>query len=115
MVDLSLYNGKKKCLVHRLVAETFLEKSEEADEVNHKDLDKLNNKVENLEWCTRTSNIRHSVSQKNHGGPYGKQKLTLEERVQVANRVAEVGAIKTSTEFDLCYGYCRHLFKRHHA
>lgn len=45
--------------VHRLVAENFIINEHNYKEVNHKDLDKSNNAVENLEWCSRAQNINH--------------------------------------------------------
>ena len=56
---LKLYKeGKHKAyLIHRLVAEAFLENTEGYAVVNHKDSDRLNNNLENLEWVTHQGNI----------------------------------------------------------
>lgn len=55
-----LGNPKNRHFVHRLVAETFLPKVKGKDFVNHKDGNKLNNNVNNLEWVTRSENDLHA-------------------------------------------------------
>lgn len=51
----------RKFYMHRLVAEAFLRRPSNCTEVNHKDLDRANNHVSNLEWVTSSENTRHAV------------------------------------------------------
>ncbi len=54
-------------LVHRLVCRTFHgEPSEGQTDVNHIDSNKLNNTADNLEWTSRSENIRHSFANNTH-------------------------------------------------
>lgn len=54
-------------LVHRIIAETFLPNPNNYPCVNHKDGNKLNNSVDNLEWCTIQYNNQQAVYQGLHG------------------------------------------------
>lgn len=60
-----LYGGSRhefeNRLIHRLVAETFLDCPRDACEVNHIDGNRYNNDASNLEWVSHTENMRHAV------------------------------------------------------
>jgi hypothetical protein len=71
-------NGKQKSHnVHRLVAETFLPNPNDYKYVNHKDENKLNNRSDNLEWCSAKYNSNYGntrkkmteITQRNRGCP----------------------------------------------
>ena len=59
-----LYNHEhqsKRIMVHLLVARTFIPNPENLPEVNHKDENKHNNIISNLEWCTRKYNVNYGT------------------------------------------------------
>ncbi|MEK5104348.1 NUMOD4 domain-containing protein [Cytobacillus sp. FSL M8-0252] len=59
-VDLTKGGKRKTVLVHRVVAQAFIPNSNNKPQVNHKDGNKKNNKVSNLEWNTISENIKHA-------------------------------------------------------
>lgn len=62
-VECTLRDSKRIKLmkVHRIVAKSFIPNPQKLPSVNHKDEDKTNNKVENLEWCTCEYNVNYGT------------------------------------------------------
>lgn len=85
-ITLSNNGIRKTFLVHRLVAEHFIDNPNNLLQVNHIDGDKSNNNVTNLEWVTPSDNIIHSFNNglSNYSGENnGKSKLTLLEVIEI--------------------------------
>jgi len=91
------YRSVSDRLVHRLVAKAFLPPSPQRPWVNHKDGDKRNNHVENLEWSSPTENNRHANARGvRHAmtNPKRAHKLTAEIAAQIRAMHGETGRTK---------------------
>lgn len=106
VVDLYKNKVKKTLLVHRAVAETFLKKKDNV--INHKDGNKENNKVSNLEWVSYSKNNKHAYDTKlkeplkGENSPFAKH--TNEDAKKVC-KLLELGYdihdIAQETDFDI--------------
>ncbi len=87
---------EKRFKIHRLVAQYFVENPNGYNEVNHKDGDKTNNSFENLEWVTRSQNLRHAFDLglkvgtggggMSKGESNGRHKLTTKEVLEIRQK-----------------------------
>ncbi|MEI7509321.1 MAG: NUMOD4 domain-containing protein [Flavobacterium sp.] len=95
--------SEKSVIVHRLVANEFLENPLNKPKVNHKNGIKDDNRVNNLEWCTGSENVIHAlannlkISQK--GSEHGNSKLTEEKVLEIR----KIGRSKTLKEVAKIY------------
>lgn len=85
-LDLSKNGIKKTRTVHRLVAQAFIPNQNNYLEINHKDENKTNNNVENLEWCTSKYN-------NNHGTAIKRRVQSNSKRIKAVN--VETGEVTT--------------------
>jgi hypothetical protein len=94
-VILSDGTKRKTFLLHRLIADSFIENDENKPYINHKDGNKLNNNVSNLEWCTASENGKHAHKiGLNYIGEYAKFKIKEANSKKVINE--ETGEVYNS-------------------
>jgi len=88
-ISLSKNGAKKDALVHRLVAEAYLPRVDGKTCVNHIDGNKANNRLDNLEWCTYSENIKHAIRTGLYGG-ISKEAIMKGVRRSAQNRTRQV-------------------------
>lgn len=107
-------NGMKRTpKVHRLVADAFIPNPHQKKEINHINGIKSDNRVENLEWCTRTENIRHAdatglrncTGENNHTA-----KLRKEQVLQIKERLSDgANQTKLGIEYNVSASVINHI------
>jgi hypothetical protein len=60
-IQLRMGDTNKRHLVHRLIAESFISNPDNKPVINHINGIKNDNRIENLEWCTQSENVRHAI------------------------------------------------------
>lgn len=106
-------NGKrKKYFVHRLVAEKYIPNPDNLPQVNHKDGDKLNNCVDNLEWVTPKENIEHAI---NKGFRKANNTTVLNvNQVKEIKKLFETKSMKEIAEmYDVSLSCIKHIHAGH--
>lgn len=95
-LDLHKDGKSKEFSIHRLVAQAFIPNPNNLPEVNHKDGDKQNNCVDNLEWCTNLDNVRHAIQ----NGLISRAQLSHFQKCGTSAVSKKVICLNTSMVFD---------------
>lgn len=99
--------------IHRLVALTFL--GESNLEVNHIDGNKLNNSIDNLEYCTRSENLKHAfrigLEKPMKGMNNVTSKLTDDQVLEIRAYALKHGRLKNRKELAKKYNVCESTLK----
>lgn len=113
--------NNKDVSIHRLVAETFLEQEHDGLQVNHKDGNKANNRVDNLEWVEASENVKHAyrTGLKQHSGGTPPIQILDEDSGKIYESAAECAREIDGTRPGILYAlehggtYKGHRFRKY--
>jgi len=123
-INLYRYGRQRTFKVHRLVAEAFLPNPEGKKCVNHKNGDRADNSVENLEWVTHSENMSHAYRELKRKTPQGGKSGVLHhgsksvvQLDKIGNVVSEYGSTHEAARAGFDQGHvarcCRGETKTH--
>lgn len=115
-VTLTKDGERKDLLIHRLVAEAFIPNPNNLPVVNHKDGNRLNNTIKNLEWCTQQYNIRSYHNNRQSKQVYCKElDMYFNGVTHAQNYLRSIGYPKAARSLISanCLGKIPHAYKMH--
>lgn len=102
-------NKKKNKLIHRLVALAFVENPNDYPEINHKDENKENNMMDNLEWCEHKTNINYGTCKQK----ISESKINHPRHSKITYQYTKDGKLvqvwPSAAEIERQLGYCAHV------
>jgi hypothetical protein len=113
----NLYKNKKskQIKIHRLVAQAFILNFENKSQINHKDGNKTNNIVENLEWVTPKENMQHAdvvLDVNFRGRNNGQAKLIEEQIYEIRNLLKmKLSQRKIAGRYNVAYSTIGRIFR----
>lgn len=122
VITLHKERKRKNHYIHRLVAEAFLENTENKKYINHLDYNKWNNNVSNLEWCTQAENVEYSkehmkkpkenCKKSNTGEKYISKKLNHGKQIYYRVNIRKLGIDKNFKCLSDAIGYRNEVMQK---
>lgn len=91
----------KKHSIHRLVAQAFIHNPENKPQINHRDGNRFNNNIYNLEWCNLEENIKHEneTGLRPKGEKNGNSKLTEKQVLEIRENKEKLNQKQLSEKY----------------
>lgn len=101
--------------IHRLVARIYIPNPDDLPQVNHKNCNKADNRVENLEWMTSRENIAHAIENNLRHGALGEKngmsKLTLIQVINIHHCFGSISTYKLAKRYGVAHSTIHRIWR----